>query len=206
MTQDMRRELPIASQVTHRHINGSSSGLQKNGISNGANGHSYPTNGVLSPHKNGFSPSKARTKTPDFFGHDREEVTRLLIQGLEDLGYEAAAERLSQESGYLVESPKVVALRQAIMEGKWLEAEALLFGSSSEPDGGGVSISNGNKHLFAGLELVEDADPDQMRFSVREQKFLEILKRGETVKALIVLQTELQPLHCDTRRLDLLSG
>ena len=206
MTQDMRHELPIASNSSNRHVNGSSHSPQKNGITNGTNGHTSPTNGMPSPRTNGFAPFKAKRRTPDFYGHDREEVTRLLIQGLEDLGYEAAAERLSQESGYQIESPAVAAFRHSILEGSWSEVQALLFGRNSEPDGGGVSISNGSTHHHTGLKLVEDADLDQMKFLIREQKYLELLKRGERVKALMVLQTELQPLNYDIGRLNMLSG
>ncbi|KAL9638593.1 MAG: hypothetical protein Q9164_001459 [Protoblastenia rupestris] len=206
MTQDMRHELPIASNSSNRHVNGSSHSPQKNGITNGTNGHTSPTNGMPSPRTNGFAPFKAKRRTPDFYGHDREEVTRLLIQGLEDLGYEAAAERLSQESGYQIESPAVAAFRHSILEGSWSEVQALLFGRNAEPDGGGVSISNGSTHHHTGLKLVEDADLDQMKFLIREQKYLELLKRGERVKAIVVLQTELQPLNYDIGRLNMLSG
>ncbi|KAL9098408.1 MAG: hypothetical protein Q9163_005925 [Psora crenata] len=206
MTQDMRHEFPVAPNGVYRHVNGSSRTPQKNAIANGTNGHASPINGMPFPRTNGVRTSKASTKGPDFYGHDREEVTRLLIQGLEELGYKAAAETLSQESGYKAENPPVAAFRHSILEGSWSKAEALLIGRVSEPEGGGVSISNGNTHHRAGLKLVEDADQDQMRFMIREQKYLELLRRGDRAKALRVLQTELQPLNYDTSRLHLLSG
>ena len=187
------------------HANGSSPTTQKNGIATSTNGHSSPTNGHSSPHQNGFSTSIARTKSSSFYGHDREEVTRLLIQGLGDLGYHSAANRLSQESGYEVESPAVAAFRNAILQGQWPEAESLLFGVESEADGGGVSISNGHSHHFGGLRLAIDADPDSMRFSIRKQKYLELLEKSETTTAIMVLRHELQPLRQDVGRLDHLS-
>lgn len=187
------------------HANGSSPTIRKNGISTSTNGHSSPTNGHSSPHQNGFSTSRARSKSSDFYGHDREEVTRLLIQGLGDLGYDGAANRLSQESGYEMESPAVAAFRNAILQGQWPEAEAILFGVDSEADGGGVSISNGYSHHFEGLKLAVDADPDSMRFSIREQKYLELLEKTETTTAIMVLRHELQPLRQDVSRLDNLS-
>ena len=187
------------------HANGSSPATQKNGISTSTNGHSSPTNGHSSPHRNGFSTSIARSKSSDFYGHDREEVTRLLIQGLEDLGYHGAANRLGHESGYEMESPAVAAFRNAILQGQWPEAEAILFGVDSEADGGGVSISNGYSHHFEGLKLAVDADPDSMRFSIREQKYLELLEKTETTTAIMVLRHELQPLRQDVSRLDHLS-
>lgn len=186
------------------HANGSSPVAQKNGISAPTNGHSSPTNGTASPHQNGFFTS-VNKKSTTFYGHDREEVTRLLIQGLDDLGYHSAANRLGQESGYEVESPTVAAFRNAILQGQWSEAESLLFGVVTEADGGGVSISNGDWHHLGGLELAEGADLDAMRFSIREQKYLELLEHQDTGKAMMVLRHELQPLHHDRGRLDALS-
>ena len=194
-----------SSNGPQHHANGSSPTTQKNGISTSANGHSSPTNGHSSPHQNGFSTSIPRLKSSSFYGHDREEVTRLLIQGLGDLGYHSSANRLSHESGYEVESPAVAAFRNAILQGQWPEAESLLFGVDSEADAGGVSISNGHSHHFGGLKLVMDANPDSMRFSIREQKYLELLEKMETTTAIMVLRHELQPLRQDVSRLDHLS-
>lgn len=129
----------------------------------------------------------------------------MLIQGLGDLGYDSAANRLSQESGYEVESPSVAAFRNAVLQGQWSEAESLLFGGDSEADGGGVHISNGSWHHPGGLKLVESADPDSMRFGIREQKYLELLEREDTGNAMMVLRHELQPLHHDQLRLGNLS-
>src|SRR5205823_2032089 len=67
---------------------------------------------------------------PDYFGHDREEVTRILIQSLNDLGYSGAAAQLSRESGFELETPIVAAFRNAVLQGDWVEAEQLLFGAS----------------------------------------------------------------------------
>ena len=61
--------------------NGTSSGNIKNGFSKEAtNGvsSSFVGNGAI---KNGSRPSD------QFFGHSREEVTRLMMQALNDLGY-----------------------------------------------------------------------------------------------------------------------
>lgn len=193
-----------SSNGQQHHTNGSSPPSQKNRTSVSTNGHSSPTNGTVSPTRNGFSKPGAR-EPGTYLGHDREEVTRLLIQGLDDLGYQSAANRLSQESGYEVESPTVAAFRNAIIQGQWSEAESLLFGVDSEADGGGVSISNGDWQHLGGLELAERADPDAMRFSIREQKYLELLENQDTGKAMMVLRHELQPLHHDRGRLDALS-
>jgi len=182
--------------------NGSSfSPARKPGHPNSANGHSS-TNGTSSPHTNG---TMARPKPSTYYGHDREEVTRLLIQGLEDLGYRDAANSLSRESGYEVETPSVAAFRYAVLQGEWAEAEALLFGSDGAQDGGGVSISNGDSRHHEGLRFAENADQDELRFRMREQKYLEMLEERDLGGALMVLRQELKPLNQDTSKLHELS-
>ena len=193
-----------SSNGTQHHANGSTTGLQKNGIAL-ANGHAPTGNGTVSGDHNRVSTSVVK-KSSNFFGYDREEVTRLLIQGMGDLGYHSAANRLTQESGYEMESPAVSAFRNSILQGQWSEAESLLFGVDSEADGGGVSISNGDWQHVGGLKLADGADPDSMRFKIREQKYLELLEKEDTGRAMMVLRHELQPLHHDRARLDVLSG
>lgn len=189
--------LSSGSNGTQRRTNGLSSFPQKNGFHNPSpNGHSSP-NGTSSAHTNGFSSPSIKARSPKFYGHDREEVTRLLIQGLVDLGYESSAQRLSEESGYEVESPTVARFREAILRGQWSEAESLLFRPYSAPHGGGVSISNGPSTRLQKLDFVNGADEAYMKFIIREQKYLECLERLDTSGALTVLQTELQPLSWD---------
>ena len=160
---------------------------------------SYTSNGARkSPALNGTSSTNGHAKPrPTYFGHDREEVTRILIQSLTDLGYNGAAASLSNESGYDLESPSVAAFRNAILQGEWTEAEELLFGGSTEE--GGVSI-NGN-----GLALQDGVDKNVMRFWIRQQKFLELLEKQDTGRALMVIRSELTPLYQDTNKLHFLS-
>ena len=169
--------------------------LHKVAVANATNGthrSSAAMNG--SSTTNGHSNGKPR---PAYFGHDREEVTRILIQALTDLGYNGAAANLSHESGYDLESPAVAAFRNAVLQGEWTEAEELLFGGST--DEGGVSIS-GN-----GLVLQEGVDKNVMRFWLRQQKFMELLEQRDTGRALMVLRLELTPLYQDTGKLHFLS-
>ena len=195
MNQEMRADAQQSTaNGTQSQKNVSLSNPQKNGLHNIAgNGHSSPI-GASPIHTNGFTAS-APGRSQTFFGHDREEVTRLLIQGLQDLGYESSANKLCQESGYQVESPIVAAFRHAILNGEWTEAESLLFKSDAVPDGGGVSITNGRSTHSQRLEFVEGADKDYLKFIIREQKYLELLEKSDTGRALMVLQTELQPLR-----------
>jgi hypothetical protein len=152
-----------------------------------------------SSHTNGHTYPVGKSK-PTYFGHDREEVTRILIQALSDLGYNGAAGTLSQESGYELETPSVAAFRNAVMQGEWAEAEDLLFGPSAPSTvEGGVSIN------ATGLTLAEGAEKDVMRFWLRQQKFLELLEDRDTGRALMVLRTELTPLNQDVSKLHFLS-
>jgi hypothetical protein len=126
----------------------------------------------------------------DFYGHNRQEVTRLIIQSLSDLGYQSTARQLSQESGFELEVPNVAAFRTAVHNGHWADAEALLFGDASRD----------------GLPLCEGAKRDDMVFLIRQQKYLELLELRDLSKALMVLRQELTPLHQDVARLHALSS
>ncbi|KAI7539052.1 hypothetical protein KC317_g17597, partial [Hortaea werneckii] len=102
--EDMRLDTN-SSQHEHRartSANGSSS--QNGGSSPHTNGStkSGDTNGY---HTNGH----AEPNVSPFYGHDREEVTRILLQSLSDLGYGGAARQLSAESGFELEIPSVAA-------------------------------------------------------------------------------------------------
>ena len=163
-----------------------------------------------------------------FFGHDREELTRILLQSLSDLGYHGTARQLSSESGYELESPSVAAFRDAVVQGEWEEAEALLLGSEAQTPvdegGGGVMLYNGHAngrkrssaHVrggsvsngFArhGLPLAEGADTVTLKFMLREQKYLELLESRNLNTALHVLRNELTPLKKDMARLHALSS
>ena len=144
---------------------------------------------------------------PEYRGHDREEVTRIMIQTLTEMGFHGSAGMLSRESGYDLESPTVAAFRSAVLEGGWAEAEELLFGhsASSELAHDGGNSRNGTSHDHNGLTLAEGADAKEMMFWLRQQKFLELLEQRDLGSALMVLRQELTPLHQDIRRLHTLS-
>ncbi|KXH40310.1 WD domain-containing protein [Colletotrichum nymphaeae SA-01] len=144
------------------------------------------------------SDKEAQTSVPStYYGHDREEVTRILIQALSDMGYQGAAESVSKDSGYELESPTVAAFRSAVVSGEWSEAEELLFGAVMSED----RSQPGN-----GLVLAPGSDRNIMRFWLRQQKFLELLEQRDTPRALMVLRTELTPLYQDTQKLHFLSS
>ena len=155
-----------------------------------------------------------------FFGHDREEVTRILIQSLTDLGYHGAAGLLCKESGFQLEGPTVASFRSAVLKGDWAEAEELLFGTTSYDNGGGINLdgpggygkswaksgrTTTNARHTGGLKLAEGANRNEMLFWMKQQKYLELLERRDLGKALMVLRQELTPLHQDVGRLHALS-
>ena len=183
-----------------------------NGFSNGStpkrligdratNGHTSPAlNGSGSSHTNGMGKALSPVQSPTYYGHKREEVTRILIQGLKDMGYHGAAETLGHESGYELESPSVSAFRNAILEGHWTDAEHLLLGSVDD------SRQSEEAEEEHGLVLADGADRRQMLFWIRQQKFLELLEQRDLSQALMVLRQELQPLNHDMHQLHVLSS
>ncbi|KAJ0354043.1 hypothetical protein KNSL1_001616 [Colletotrichum chrysophilum] len=172
-----------------------------NGASSDAQLTASATNGTRkAAAMNGSSRSDKETPSrppTTYYGHDREEVTRILIQALSDMGYHGAAESVSKDSGYELESPTVAAFRNAVVNGEWGQAEELLFGAVMSDDRG----QQGN-----GLVLAPGSDRNVMRFWLRQQKFLELLEQRDTSKALMVLRTELTPLYQDTQKLHFLSS
>lgn len=121
------------------------------------------------------------------------------------MGYNEAAASLVRESHCELESPSVAAFRQAVMDGQWADAEAILLGSYHS--GGGMTSAASNLTLDgpAGLVLAEGADKSQMLFWMRQQKFLEYLEQRDLSKALAVLRQELTPLNHDIHQLHALS-
>ena len=198
---------------------GLSNGLGK--AANGASNVDGSSNGSYNSHANGDAIISLRKNMSPWFGHDREEVTRILIQALGDLGYEAAAGMLSTESGYELEGPAVAAFRSAVLQGDWVKAEILLFGSRSFDGQNGVvedethrnsksqrrlskQSTNGTDPSHR-LALAEGANKNEMLFWVRQQKYLELLEGRDLAGALMVLRQELTPLNQDTHRLHVLS-
>ena len=163
---------------------------------------------------NGSRTPVKKIRNQNFFGHEREQVTRILIQGLEDLGYTSAAQTLTQESGFELESSNASAFRSAVLAGAWDEAEALLFGESPEARrhndaqeelntivDGHISRLGANA-----LSLSAGADRGEMLFLIRQQKYLELLEQRKVAEALNCLRQELHPLHQDQKQLHALSS
>jgi hypothetical protein len=219
--RDMRFE---NGQQEHQRGRTSTNGSSQNGSSPHTNGSARSNGDTNGFHGNGSTGAVAVNTTP-FYGHDREEVTKILLQSLSDLGYHGVVEHLSRESGYQLEIPSVSAFRSAVQLGEWEEAETLLFGTENADQEGGVSLGNGNTTSASlrkdrdrlsfgsrngstqlGLPLSEGADITWLKFLLRQQKYLELLERRDVGAALGVLRNELQPLKKDVERLHFLSA
>ncbi|KAI4961430.1 hypothetical protein J4E86_000458 [Alternaria arbusti] len=209
-----------SSQSPSRNFaNGSSqSSGHRSPLAKGANGSTHGRNESNGSYTNGGPVANGGSVPATFFGHDREEVTRILIQSLTDLGYHSAAGALCKESGFQLEGPTVAAFRTSVLNGDWEEAEELLFGSNTYHTGGGVgldapygrpwgkSTSQPSSQRSTGLTLAEGANREVMLFCLKQQKYLELLERRDLSKALAVLRQELTPLHRDVGRLHALSA
>lgn len=187
----------MQDQTTNGHGSASNSHPNTNSNSNSMQNGKEKANGAYTSAiaKHAHPPHAATTP---YYGHDREEVTRLVIQTLNDLGYDEAADNVMQRSGFALESPAVASFRAAVLAADWVTAErhldaATLAGARPErPDRPEASRPN------EGLVLSPEASAIDMRFAIREQKYLEFLEQGDTAKALLVLRNELTPLCRDT--------
>ncbi|OCF31690.1 hypothetical protein I316_06697 [Kwoniella heveanensis BCC8398] len=115
---------------------------------------------------------------------EREEVVRLMLQGLRDIGYHQAADVLEAESGYHLSTAAATDFQAAILGGRWSEALALL------PDLG-KSVGSVS---------------DQASFLIAQQKYLEYLEIGQQKKALGVLRNDLNRVARDSDVLHTLSS
>ncbi|KAK8034964.1 WD40 repeat-like protein [Apiospora rasikravindrae] len=197
VTQDLSSQNTEAGPSTHQHKSkrrrgddtmlASSDGTPApNGTSNHTNGKSYQrattsANGTQKPILATNGASKSRM-SDTYFGHDREEVTRILIQALSDMGYHTAAESVGRDSGFELESPTVASFRTAVLDGAWGDAE----------------------DLFARCDGTCGAHVTDWQWL--SQKFLELLEQQKTSQALMVLRTELTPLNQDQAKLHFLSS
>ncbi|KAI1332049.1 WD40-repeat-containing domain protein [Xylariaceae sp. FL0255] len=166
-----------------------------NGKAHPASSAAVTANGT---HKSALSNGSKPHPPEKYYGHNREEVTRILIQALSDMGYHDAAQNVSKESGFELESTTVASFRTAILDGEWDEAERLL-------DRIETTDQSGSRDHNA-LVLADGADRNIMRFWIRQQKFLELLEQREHGRALMVLRTELTPLFQNTSKLQFLSS
>ncbi|KAI8914971.1 WD40-repeat-containing domain protein [Powellomyces hirtus] len=135
-----------------------------------ANGHSGPTPKGTG---NGVTTHTQR----------EEELVRLMVQSLQDMGLSESAQMLQRESGHSLESPIVSDFRAGVLAGNWEAVTRLLP-----------------------MLDIKAADLQTVKFLISEQKYLEQLEAGDTQSALSVLRHELGAMCSDTQRVHLLAS
>ncbi|RUO96419.1 hypothetical protein BC936DRAFT_142066 [Jimgerdemannia flammicorona] len=113
-----------------------------------------------------------------------QELVRLMVQSMHDMGYSEAAAALERESGFMLETSSIRQFREGVLTGDWQSVETLL------------SV----------LELDQELEIKEIKFLIRQQKYLELLESRNIKKALQVLRNELTPLDYSLERLHALSS
>lgn len=107
---------------------------------------------------------------------------------------------LEAESGFTLESTAVTEFRTGVLAGRWDTVEKLLL-DLPQDDAIDLVVRMSSNDYGTMTELVSQT----VKFSIRQQKFLEALEAKDTKKALSILRHELAPLNHDSDRLHLLS-
>ncbi|KAI8805922.1 WD40-repeat-containing domain protein [Cladochytrium replicatum] len=112
-----------------------------------------------------------------------EELMRVICQAMFEHGYSKSAQLLQDESGYQLESLPVTRLRAAVLAGEWEIIEQLI-----------PEINIGQESAV------------KVKFSIRQQKFLELLEKNRIHEALHVLQAEISTLNTQIDKVRLLAN
>lgn len=136
------------------------------GMAEESNASSPSLSGLLrGPQQNGSSDLTTA------FGFSKNELTRLLVQTMDELGFCNAARTLEADAHVLSLSSHIRNLRETILHGRWADVD----------------------EAFRLIEQDEDEYFDQKgaRFVVYEQQFLEFLDDGRRIEALQCLRENL---------------
>ncbi|KAJ3033834.1 hypothetical protein HDV00_005799 [Rhizophlyctis rosea] len=104
-----------------------------------------------------------------------QELVRLMVQALADMDLRESADLLQRESGYKLESPTTSKFRQGVLQGDWDSVEKLIS--------------------------TMDISPKNLKYLIKQQKYLEVLQARDVKAALIILRQELAPLSTSQDRL-----
>ena len=111
----------------------------------------------------------------------REELVRIVVQCMRELGYDESSRVLEAESGVMLHSAEVGDFRDNVLQGNWD-----VIGET--------------------LPMVGDPNAISVRFLVYEQNYLEALYAGDFPGALETLRRHLGPLGCRPERVQELSS
>ena len=129
------------------------------------------------------SSCSSSSRTPK--GFDKVELTRLLIQSIDSLGYTRSAQALAEESQQVAITPNMQKFRKCLLQGDWQGLERIL---------------NEDKGAWKNEESEQ-----VIRFKIYKQKFLEMLFHRDMVGALEVMRNELRFVCREKRELHELS-
>jgi len=132
---------------------------------------------------NGSSKDSSKQKLLPGEEFKQEELVRLMLQTLQDLGYSKALQTLESESGIACQNKSATELCESIMNGKWDKLDKTIS----------------SLHLEKQIEK-------NTRFFVYQQKFLELLESKQTKLALECLRNEISPLGYDMKEVHKLSS
>lgn len=118
---------------------------------------------------NGPSNDGDKDTSAFYFGHNKNEVSRLIMQALIDLGHSEIALEMEKATKLDIELPIITRFRSAVLGGDWDLCESLL----------------------AGIQLRHNVYPKYPNFLIRRQEFLELLQQKKTREALTVLRTKI---------------
>jgi WD repeat-containing protein 26 len=104
-------------------------------------------------------------------GLDKNELVRLVVQTIDELGFSASARALESESGVLALSPVMRRLRECVLAGDWSNVDSVF--------------------AAAGDSFARDNDLKAARFAVYEQEYYELVESGKLSEALICLRGRL---------------
>lgn len=139
----------------------------------------------------------------------REELIRILMQSLHDLGLHDSYQALQREAQMNLEAPIITTFRQSVLKGDWESAESKLSQAVndasvriSEPPPEALEQSGDKTENFdQGMQGIK-----YVRFQIFEQQYLELLEAGHVSPALRILREQLAPIAPQSDRLQALSG
>ncbi|KAK1380553.1 WD repeat-containing protein 26-like [Heracleum sosnowskyi] len=114
----------------------------------------------------------------------KHEFVKIINRALYSLGYSKTATILEEESGIPLHSSAVTLFMQQVLDGKWDECLSTLHN----------------------IGLTDDAVVKSASFLILEQKFLELLRKGKHMAALLTLRNEIVPLSINGVRVHELSA
>ncbi|KAL8105700.1 WD repeat-containing protein 26 homolog isoform X2 [Apium graveolens] len=113
----------------------------------------------------------------------KQEFVKIINRALYSLGYSKTATILEEESGIPLRSSAVTLFMQQVVDGKWDECLSTLHN----------------------IGLTDEAIVKSASFLILEQKFLELLRKGKHMAALLTLRNEIVPLSINGVRVHELS-